>query len=425
MAASPTRDSSAEPAEPPQTPLEKKPAGRLAALDVMRGLTILGMILVNNPGSWSSLYGPVAHADWHGWTVTDLIFPFFLFMVGVAMAYSFRKFLADGKSVERAVYLRILRRVLLLLLLGLILNGSGRIINLLLGNSAELNLETLRWPGVLQRIGLVYLAGAILVLWLSRRWQIVGVVLLQASYWALLVNLPADTPRAERLEPTANLVRSIDIAVIGKQHMWTQSTTEPTDPEGLLSTLTALVNVLFGYRVGRALCERVERGDVIGVPSCMKLIWYGSLLAAAGWFFSHPNFTGAFMPINKALWTPTFVLLSTGLAFITLASCLLVFDIYGKKVRPIQSLGTGLQLVGVNAIFVFVASGFVARLLSIMQLGETNLKQWIYENLIVDPLTQLGFVDPRLHSLSYAICFVAVWWIILWLMWRRGWSIRV
>lgn len=433
MAASSTLDSSNQ---PPKSPSKspggapkgspaKKPAGRLAALDVMRGLTILGMILVNNPGSWSALYPPVAHAEWHGWTPTDLIFPFFLFMVGVAMAYSFRKYISDGKRIDRAVYLRILRRVCLLILLGLVLSGSGRIINLLLGNSTELNLGTLRWPGVLQRIGLAYFAGSMLVLWLSRRWQIVCVVLLQVTYWALLVNFPTEIPRVERLEPTSNIVRSIDIAVMGKQHMWTQATSQPTDPEGLLSTLAAIVNVLFGYRVGRALCERVERGDVIGIPSCLKLLWYGSLLAGVGWFFSQPNFTGASMPINKALWTPTFVLLSTGFGFIALATCLLVFDIFGKKSKPIQALGSACQLVGVNAIFVFVASGFVARFMSILKVGETSLKGWIYENLIVSPLNGMGLADPRLHSLSYAVGFVAIWWIILWLMWRRGWSIRV
>ncbi len=411
-------------------PTPKQEAGRLVALDVMRGLTILGMILVNNPGSWSALYPPVAHAEWHGWTPTDLIFPFFLFMVGIAMAYSFRKYIAEGNSVNKpkmdhAVYLRIIKRVLLLILLGLLLNGSGRIINLLLGNTTNLELATLRWPGVLQRIGLAYFAASLMVLWLSRRWQIAMVVLLQLTYWALLTNFPTDAPAVERLESTSNIVREVDIALIGKQHMWTQATTQPTDPEGLLSTLTAIVNVLFGYRVGRALCERVESGKVIGIPSCLKLLWFGCLLAGAGWFFSHPNFTGASMPINKALWTPTFVLLSTGLGFVSLSACLYVFDNLGKKSKLIQSAGTAFQLVGVNAIFAFVASGFVARFMTILKVGDLTVKNWVYEKLIVIPFTGLGLTDARLHSLSYAVLFVAVWWVLLWIMWRRGWTLRV
>ncbi len=399
----------------------KSPASsRLVALDVMRGATIVGMILVNNPGDWGSLYWPVAHASWHGWTPTDLIFPFFLFMVGVSMAYSFRKYADGDQRCSRALVIRIVRRVLTLILLGLLLSASGRIFNNALGNTTEWNLDTLRWPGVLQRIAICYGAAAFIVLALNRTWQLILMLGILIGYWVVLASLPSDVPAEKRLDPESNIVRVVDIAIIGKQHMWTRATSQPTDPEGLLSTLPAIVTVLLGYRVGQSLV-----GQTIQTKQCLGLIFVGSLLFLAATVLARINPMGLTMPINKALWTSTFVLVTAGLGMVTLASCLLLFDIWGKRNKACQGVAAAFQMVGVNAIFVFVASGLVARLMTILKVGDLTLKGWIYQNGIIPLCSTIGLQDPRSTSLAYAIAFVAVWWLVLLIMWWRGWSIRV
>lgn len=393
---------------------------RLLSLDVMRGLTILAMILVNNPGSWGAMYWPLGHADWHGWTPTDLIFPFFLFMVGVAMAYSFAKYTTGEGRATRAVWVRIVRRVLMLILLGLVLAASGRLWNFVLGQLESWNWGTLRWPGVLQRIGLAYLGASLVVLLLTKRWQFVAALTLLVGYTAFLKLLPTDVAPGDRLEETSNLVRQIDLAVIGADHMWTRATSQPTDPEGLLSTLPSIVTVLIGYAIGRAIKGRVVTPAMLG-----QLLLAGVGLAALGQAWHYGPHPGWGMPINKALWTPSFVLLSGGLGIVALAVCLLVFDYLGKGSTVIARVATAFQMVGVNAIFVFVASGLVARLLTILKVGGDTLKGWLYDTAIVGPLTAVGLTDPKLASALYAAAFVGCWWLVLWAMWGRGWSIRV
>ena len=396
-------------------------AERLLSLDVMRGLTILAMILVNNPGSWGAMYWPLGHADWHGWTPTDLIFPFFLFMVGVAMAYSFAKYEGGEGTPTGAVWGRIVRRTLLLILLGLALNASGRLIGVPLGFQEEWNWGTLRWPGVLQRIALAYLGASVVVLCLGRRGRWVAAVVLLVGYTVLLKALPTDAPFAERIEQNDNVVKRVDEAVVGRQHMWSA---RPTDPEGLLSTLPAIVTPLIGYAVGRRLKSRPLTAGGAG-----RLLVAGLAVAAAGQGWHELWRSGAApllgMPINKAVWTPSFVLLSGGLGRAMLACCLFVFDLAGKDSPALRRVATAFQMVGVNAIFVFVASGFVGRALTLSNENEPTVKAWIYENLITGPLNAIGLDDPRLASLSYAVWFVGCWWIVLWVMWRRGWSIRV
>lgn len=403
----------------PASPSAAK-ADRLLSLDVMRGVTILAMILVNNPGDWGELYEPLAHAPWHGWTPTDLIFPFFLFMVGVAMAYSFGKYTDGEGKPTRAVWLRIFRRVGLLILLGLVLNAAGRLIGVPLGYQESWDWATLRWPGVLQRIGLAYLGASLVVLLLNRVGQIIFGVAVLLLYAAALVFLPTNTAPDERLSQTDNIVRAIDVAIFGEQHMWTQATDHPTDPEGLLSTLPSIVTVLLGYGTGRWIKPRL-----ITLSSISFLLTIGIALAILGEVWDLGLLPGWEMPINKSLWTSSFVLLSGGLAIVALACCLFVFDLAGKRNGLIQRVATAFQMVGVNAIFVFVASGLVARALGMIQVGNQSIKGWLYENLCVGPLTAVGLTDPRLSSVMYAILFVGCWWLLLWFMWRRGWTIRV
>jgi predicted acyltransferase len=396
-------------------------ADRLLSLDVMRGLTILAMILVNNPGDWGAMYWPLAHADWHGWTPTDLIFPFFLFMVGVAMAYSFAKYTDGAGSPTRAVWLRILRRTLVLILLGLALNASGRLLGVPFGFQENWNWDNLRWPGVLQRIALGYFGASLIVLLLGHRGRWIAAIALLVGYTVLLKALPTDVPFAQRLEPESNVVLRVDEATIGRQHMWSGAV---TDPEGLLSTLPAIVTPLIGYAVGRRL-----KSQPLTPGGAGKLLIAGLAIAAVGqgwhelWRSGSAPLLG--LPINKALWTPSFVLLAGGLGMAMLACCLFVFDLAGKNSPALKRVATAFQMVGVNAIFVFVASGFVARAMSMFKIGGDTVKGWIESHLITGPLNAIGLNDPKLASLAYAVWFVACWWVVLWVMWRRGWSIRV
>lgn len=386
---------------------------RLLSLDVMRGATIMGMILVNNPGSWGHLYWPLAHASWHGWTPTDLIFPFFVFMVGVSMAYSFRKF--ESGQTKTSALRKVIQRTVVLILLGLLLNSSGQWLGLIAGERTDISFATIRLPGVLQRIALAYLGASLVVLYcpVKVRW-LIGFVLL-FGYAALLLLLPRGETVTDRLSPSGNIVRVVDLAVLGPNHMYTQARAEKTDPEGLLSTLPAIVTALLGFAVGRYL-----QRDRPPLRKVLTLLAVGIGLATAGqvWHYVDPSFGG--MPINKKLWTSSFVLLTAGLGTISLVACLWLFDMVGANSPVLNRIATAFQMVGVNAIFVFVASGIGARIFGMIPWGETNLRNAYYQALFVGPLG-----DGKLASLGFAVSMVAFWWFVLWLMWRRGWSIRV
>lgn len=369
-----------------------KGGGRLVSLDVFRGITILAMILVNNPGDWESLWWPMGHADWNGWTPTDLIFPFFLFIVGTSMAYSLRKY-RTGTTLDAGVYWRIIRRTVVLFLLGLVLNSSRMWLK------GTFDFSTLRILGVLQRIALVYFFASLLVIHTSVRTQVIVGMALLLGYWGLLTQLPRSVPADERMSATQNVVREVDLKLLGKDHMYTQAKSEPTEPEGLLSTLPAIVNALFGYWSGLL----IQRHAGVGKP-VLQLLIGEAIIFGVGWLW------GEYFPINKKLWTSSFVLLTSGLAMMALAACLLVFDGLGLKwlARPFE-------IVGVNAIFVFVAASLTATFLHLY-----GYKSWLYSKLFTSWID-----DPVVASHAYAIATVAFWWFILWLMSRRGWAIRV
>jgi predicted acyltransferase len=216
---------------------------RLLALDAFRGITILAMILVNNPGSWAHIYWPLEHAKWHGWTPTDLIFPFFLFIVGTSLAYSFRKY-REGNTIAPAVYWRIARRSATLIFLSWLPALHLRAIDYSTGAASSLELDTLRLPGVLVRIAVVYFLTALAVLHFKFRTQVIVAAAILFGYWALLAALPNPNDYTSNLSREGNLVGKIDREVLGTNHMW--SGDPITDPEGLLSTLPAVVTALLG-----------------------------------------------------------------------------------------------------------------------------------------------------------------------------------
>lgn len=384
---------------------------RLLALDAFRGLTILGMILVNNPGNWGELYPPLAHAEWFGWTPTDLVFPFFLFIVGTALAYSLRKY-REGAAISSAVYSRIARRTAVLFLLGVGMGFVGKLFDLGI-DGTPLHLDTLRIPGVLQRIALVYCAASLIVLHFRLPAQIAIAAALLLGYWAMLAWLPDPHGGAKNLTPEGNVVRVVDHALIPAGHLYTQGEREKTDPEGLLSTLPSIVTSLLGYWAGLLIQRRGVNWNTVGL-----LVIVGALCTAMGlgWDLA--------LPIGKKLWTSSFVMLTGGLGMIGLAAFLAAFDVAGWK-----RLARPLEIVGVNAIFVFVASGLLARLLGVISVqsgtGETSLYNWMYTSLFRDPILNHVTTDERLASLAMAVTIVAFWWLVLWLMSLRNLSVRV
>lgn len=390
-----------EPVQPAAT--QSSASSRLLSLDVFRGLTILAMILVNNPGKWGDQYWPLGHAPWHGWTPTDLIFPFFLFIVGTSLAYSLRKYRA-GTQIDPAVYWRIGRRTIVLLLLGWMPGLLLRSISYASGSSDTFDLGTLRLPGVLVRIALVYFLTSLIVLHIRARGQAVLAVVLLLGYWALLGWLPDPHNYRANLTPEGNLVRVVDRAVIGASHMHTQGKDEKTDPEGLLSTLPAIVTALLGYWSGLA----IQRGGC-NWQTVVLLAGCGIVCAAVGLGWN------TVFPINKKIWTSSYVLLSGGLAMIMLAGCLLKFDVWGWR-----RLARPWEIVGINAIFVFVASGLTALVFIRTHIGNRTTHGWLYHTLFTSWIS-----DPKLASLGFALATVAFWWLVLWAMSRLGWSIRV
>lgn len=395
------------------SPAPAKPP-RLLSLDAFRGMTIIGMVLVNNPGTWAAgqRYGLLDHAAWHGWTPTDWIFPLFLFIMGTSLAYSMKKY-REGAAIDPAVYTRIIRRTILLFALGLFSVLFSRTLAMIFADADGLHFETWRILGVLQRIALVYLAASLIVLHTGLRSQAVIILALLLGYWALLGWLPAGSDYETRLSPEGNVVRVVDLQVLGAEHMYTQAKSEKTEPEGLLSTLPAIVNTLLGYWVGLAIQRRGANWGTV-----RWLVVAGLIVAAVGLAW------GTVFPINKKLWTSSFVLLTSGVGMTGLGLCLGLFDVagYRKLARPFE-------IVGINAIFIFVGSGLLSQLLGAIEMKivdadggaeAISAKGWIYKELFTDHVS-----DPKLASLMFAAATVAFWWIILWGMARRGWSVRV
>ena len=346
---------------------------RLVSLDAFRGATIAAMILVNNPGSWSAVYWPLDHARWHGWTPTDLIFPFFLFVVGMALNFSRRSTLREA-----------LRRAAILFGLGLFMAAYP-----------FFDLTTVRIPGVLQRIAVCYLAA-----WLVRRatgvtGQAVVAAALLAGYWWLMTRVPVPGGIAPNLEPETNLGAWLDRALMNG-HLWKQ--TKTWDPEGLLSTLPAIATTLLGSIAGA--WTRSERG---GNARTAGLLAGGFCLAAVGLLW------GLAFPINKNLWTSSYVLFTAGLAAYLFGLCYWLADVRGHRAwtRP-------LVVYGRNAIFVFVASGLVAKTLALAKVGGLSLQAHIHHALFTWWLT------PHAASLAYALANVFFWYAVLLVMDRRG-----
>jgi predicted acyltransferase len=380
----------------------------MVSLDVFRGITIAAMILVNDPGSWSHIYAPLEHAEWNGWTPTDLIFPFFLFIVGVSMTLSFASRAAHGVT-RTSLALHVVRRSAVIFAIGLFLNGFP-----------DFDLHTIRILGVLQRIALCYLAAGLLYLATCRRGSAadgkvgvrgkVGVtaavvVVLLVGYWALMTFVPVPGYGAGHLGKDDNLGAYIDRALMDG-HLWSESKT--WDPEGLLSTLPAIATTLLGVLAGDWLrSERKSACKALGlVIAGVALMLVGQLL--------HPYF-----PINKNLWTSTYVLFTGGFGMLLLTLCYWVVDLRGWRKWAVPFL-----VFGMNAILAYALAAIVSEI-SIdfeFRFSGGRLRTWhgwFYDKYFIP------YASPANASLAFAVFFVALIFALLWPLYRKKIFVRI
>ena len=357
---------------------------------MLRGLTVAGMVLVNNPGTWSAIYAPLRHAAWHGWTPTDMVFPFFVFIVGVAIP------IALGPRLERSgragVLARVGRRSAIIFGLGLLLQSLP-----------SFDWTTLRIPGVLQRIALCYLAAACLFLLTSWRTQAVISVGLLLGYWAVMTTVPVPGYGAGDLSPAGNLAAHLDRLILGQEHMWRVS--RVYDPEGILSTVPAIATALLGVLTG----EWLRRQPTTGATAA-RLALAGVVCAAVGQIW------GAWFPVNKSLWTSSYVMLTGGLALITLGLCYWLIEVLGYRRWAVPFV-----VFGVNALALYFLSSAVAQILVMIRVGPENvsLKSLLFNRLFAP------WASPINASLAYACAYLLVWWGIMWILYRQRIVLRV
>lgn len=337
------------------------------------------MILVNNPGSWQFVYSPLRHAQWHGCTPTDLVFPFFLWIVGVAMTLSFAKRIERGDD-KMLLWRHALRRGALIFLIGLVLNLLPKF-----------DFENVRILGVLQRIGLCYMIGATIYLFTSIRGQIAAIVILLVGYWALMMYFPVPGYGPGLVDQKeGNFAQWIDSKLLAG-HMWASSKT--WDPEGIPSTFPAVCNVLLGGLIGHLL--RIGKTNALP-PIGIILIAFGQL-----W--------GAIFPINKQLWTSSFVLWTCGMATLVFYLLWWVIDVKGWR-----SWAKPFEILGMNALVAYIGSGILAKILSM-----TGAHKWLYDHfysLIASPINA---------SLLFALTEVLIFILLAWWMWQRKIFVRL
>lgn len=429
---------------------EKK---RLTSLDAFRGLTIAGMILVNNPGDWSHVFRPLLHAKWNGWTPTDWIFPFFLFIMGVAMALSLRVRI-ETIVHKVAIWVKIIRRTLLLFGLGLVLSAfreysvslarfgwillvlvvlaaavalylrltvedaSGRwqkaremwqasaffiVLGVVLAGFYSFNFSTVRIPGVLQRIALCYLVVSAMMVLLPKsrdRWIAMSGLIVIYLLIMYLVNVPGHGRGVFTAEGHAS--GYFDRLIFGEKHLWRG--TKVYDPEGIVTTLPAILSTFLGLQFGRVLVHVSDHKERL-----FQWLALGSFLTVLGLTLDF------LIPINKQLWTPTYSIFMAGMGGLFLAGCYWLIDVKGKT-----AWAQPFVMMGMNPLIIFWFSGFLVRNMYLIDIGETNLRNWLYVNGYT---SWLG--DTNIASLLFALSNVAFWLLVGWVMYRRRWFVKV
>lgn len=393
-----------------------KPSGRLLSLDILRGVTIAGMILVNNPGTWSSIYAPLEHAPWNGLTPTDLIFPFFMFIMGISTYFSLRKF--DFKPSKHLLW-KITRRTIVIFAIGIALGWFGKFCHGLADSDATLPLWSrildaansfahIRILGVMPRLAICYGIAALVAITVRFKyipWLIAG--LLVAYAIILLTGCGYELNHA-------NVIYIVDNAILGENHMYkglevlADAPDTAFDPEGILSTIPAIAHVLIGVMCGRMIMRTKDNFQRVS-----DLFIVGSILMFSGFLLSYG------LPINKNIWSPTFVLTTCGMGSILLALLIWIIDIQGKKTwcRFFESFG-------INPLFLYVLSGFLGILLGAIHLtigGESMSLHGIFYKKVLLAL----FVDSYLASCIYAILFVCLNWAIGYILYKKKIYIKI
>lgn len=349
--------------------------GRLLSLDVMRGITIAGMIMVNNPGSWGHVYAPLRHAHWDGLTPTDLVFPFFMFIMGVSMYFSLRKY---GFKLSKESVSKILKRTVLIFLVGLGLNLFGHLFHY--GFS---QFDNLRILGVMQRLAIAYGAGSLIGLAINQKYllQVAGGILI--FYWALIAATGSTVMSAD------NIIAIVDRFVMGESHMYKDMMENGTriafDPEGLLSSIGSIAHVLLGFYAGKLILESKKDNELI----IRNLFIYGTILLFTGLLFSYAG------PINKKIWSSTYVLTTCGLGALFLALLIWIIDINRKKKWSLF-----FESFGINPLYLYVQAAVLATLF-----GFIGFSSFMYGTVFVPLFGEYG------ASLAWAILFVIINWI--------------
>ncbi len=368
---------------------------RLVSLDAFRGATIAGMILVNNPGTWSAIYPQLEHAEWNGWTFTDWIFPFFLWIVGVALTISFSSRLERGFT-RKQMLLQVFRRFLIIFGIGLFLAGFP-----------SFNVATIRILGVLQRIAICYLVSSIVVLYgKGLRTQILWLVGLLLSYWLIMKLVPVPEIGTGVMERGKNLSAYVD-RIFLSGHMWWQ--TKTWDPEGIVSTLPAVATTLFGVLTGHFL-----RGNLSKEEKTSWMFVAGNILLLTGATLD------MWLPINKSIWTTSYSIFMAGWALVCFALFYWLIDVKGYKRWP-----TPFIILGMNAIAIYSLSEFIGKLYTSVIVfrqpdgTESSLQELIFKSLF------LPLASPVNASLMFALCFLLFIFSLAWIMWKKKWFIRV
>lgn len=388
---------------------QQKKSSRLLSLDVLRGITIAGMLLVNNPGSWGALYAPLGHAEWNGLTPTDLVFPFFMFIMGVAMYMSMRKF---EFKLTGSVCRKIIRRTIVIFAIGLALAWFGYFCRSIAAGKPFLtavnNLETMRILGVMPRLALCYCAASFIACTVSFKripWVVAGLIVV----YAIMLILGQGYEICEE-----NILYRIDNAVLGSNHMyhglavWKVLENSAFDPEGFASTLPAIAHVLIGVMCGHLIVTIKDNDERV-----KNLFIVGAILMIIGWLASYG------LPINKNIWSPTFVLVTCGMASTLLALLIWIIDIKGYK-----KWSMFFETFGINPLFLYVLGGALSILFGCIKLplgGEmVSIHNIIYKNFLLEV-----FGDKYLASCLYAIIFVCINWCVGYVLYKKNIYIKI
>ncbi len=358
---------------------------RILSIDIFRGATVVLMILVNTPGTWSAVYAPFLHAKWHGYTPTDLVFPFFLFIVGTSIVFSYK-----NKTASAATYKKIVNRTLKLIALGLFLGAF------IISFPFFKDFEDIRFPGVLQRIGLVFFFASILFLNVSWKTLIFIAIFLLVGYWILMTWVPVNGMESTLDRAPNNLANWLDVKIFGNHNY------KPDyDPEGFLSTVPSVASALMGIFTGLILTSKQEKKATI-------LMGLGGALLIIGHLWD------IVFPINKALWTSSFVLVTAGWANLILALIYYLTDVKELK------FGSIFRYAGANAITLYFLSSFISKVMGQIKVGDTTLHGWLFKTIYVN-----DFMSMQLSSLLYGLTVVAFYMLLGYVLYQRKIFIKV